>query len=350
MDILVSVIVPIYNAGYYLEKCINSILGQSYKNIELILVDDGSIDNSRDICGAYAAMDSRVHTFYKENRGVSSARNVGIINSSGSLLCFVDADDALPEDAIEIMCSKALELEVDMVIGRLSYDGRHRKSVSSEEIVDISKQPKTLMRLLTKNNMYSACAKLYKAEILQMGSLRFREDLRCAEDSVFVRDYLLYAKKVVVIPEVVYSVDRSNEASASKKRYEDYCESYVEKMKSLERLCDKMDFSVTTKRDFLFYRAVHGLRISFYHYMHNWPDTSAQYGFVRKSVVQLKPWLQNTAGSQMLSWSLRIWWNKIRQSVLNADYDSLYIALCKEKQKQDELRKFKQFVKLLARR
>ena len=100
---LISVIVPVYNVEAYLEKCVNSILHQTYENIEVILIDDGSTDNSGAICDALAADDSRIKVLHKSNGGVSSARNLGISVASGAYICFVDSDDWLDIDYFELV-------------------------------------------------------------------------------------------------------------------------------------------------------------------------------------------------------------------------------------------------------
>lgn len=100
---LISVIIPVYNAEKYLEKCINSILVQSFERFELILVDDGSTDSSGTICDSYAERDSRVKAFHKQNEGVSAARDFGVAHSKGEYIAFIDADDYIAEDYLKIL-------------------------------------------------------------------------------------------------------------------------------------------------------------------------------------------------------------------------------------------------------
>lgn len=117
---LVSVIVPIYNVEPYLVKCIQSILCQTYKNIELILVDDGSPDNCGAICDYYAAIDERVIVIHKENDGVSNARNSGIEIAKGDYIYFIDADDYAEKEAIEVLVSIAENESADLVIAEIN--------------------------------------------------------------------------------------------------------------------------------------------------------------------------------------------------------------------------------------
>lgn len=98
---LVSIIIPVYNAKIYLKKCLNSLINQTYRNIEILLIDDGSSDESLSVCQRYAEIDSRVKVVHKKNGGVSSARNLGLKHVSGKYVCFVDADDWMTQNAIE---------------------------------------------------------------------------------------------------------------------------------------------------------------------------------------------------------------------------------------------------------
>lgn len=116
MDKLISVIVPIYNVENYLKECIDSIIYQSYKNLEIILVDDGSTDNSGIICDDYAKIDSRIKVIHKKNGGISDTRNVGIDNSKGEYILFIDSDDYIDKDMCKILINKALKTDSDIVI------------------------------------------------------------------------------------------------------------------------------------------------------------------------------------------------------------------------------------------
>ena len=114
---VVSVIVPVYNSASYLHRCIDSILGQNYREIEVILVDDGSTDSSGEICDSYSRKDSRVRVIHTPNRGVSCARNAGLEGSNGSFVCFVDSDDFLEDYAIKALVEGHKRSRADLVVG-----------------------------------------------------------------------------------------------------------------------------------------------------------------------------------------------------------------------------------------
>jgi len=116
---LVSLVVPCYNVEKYIEQCLTSIRDQTYKNIEVILVDDGSPDNSGAICDRFALDDERFNVIHKENAGVGAARNDGMAMASGDYIIFIDSDDYLPLNALELLVSKAEETDADVVMGDL---------------------------------------------------------------------------------------------------------------------------------------------------------------------------------------------------------------------------------------
>lgn len=194
MDNLVSVIVPIYNTEKYLENCINSILNQSYKNLEIILVDDGSTDNSGKIADEFAKKDQRIKVIHQKNAGQSAARNVGIRQANGDYISFVDSDDEINMDYVK----ELLAVYNNHTI--LSVCGMHYKRLKQQSANDVyinylrgkksreSFKAYVLYLFAIDGRMYSSVNKLYRTKIVK--SLRFDESLNFAEDTKFVLDYL----------------------------------------------------------------------------------------------------------------------------------------------------------------
>lgn len=129
MSDLISVIVPVYNAEKYLDKCIQSILGQTYPHIELLLIDDGSTDSSGSICDRYLTVDTRVRVFHKPNEGISATRNLGLDNANGDWIAFVDSDDWIERDMYEQMHSAAMNNKVEMVCCDLLMEHKDNSEV-----------------------------------------------------------------------------------------------------------------------------------------------------------------------------------------------------------------------------
>lgn len=182
-----SVIVPVYNVERYLPTCIESILGQTFRDLELILVDDGSPDGSGEICDRYAAQDSRVRVIHKPNGGVGSARNAGLDVARGKYLTFVDGDDELGtpqtyEDNIKILESDdrigILELPVTMV-----KPGASRLPARQERMLTGKAE---IYEAMSKEELSGFICKIFRRE--PMSNVRFREDLKQAEDGVFITD------------------------------------------------------------------------------------------------------------------------------------------------------------------
>ena len=151
-----TIIVPIYNGEKYLARCIESILNQTYANIELLIVDDGSTDSTCQICDEYARRDQRIRYYAQSNQGVSSARNIGIHHASGEYLTFVDADDALCENAIETALQYLHEADADVVTyGWLRCDENGNCWETMSENFEVLVDPENILyRVLTN---YSSC-------------------------------------------------------------------------------------------------------------------------------------------------------------------------------------------------
>lgn len=166
---LISVIVPVYNVEEYLERCVNSLLNQSYKDIEILLVDDGSTDKSGGICEAYRRQDSRVRVFHKKNGGLSDARNFGIEKAKGEYLTFVDSDDYVSPNYLQSLHEMLIQKEAD--ISMCSYMKTKENTVECYDKVNASeivllKNEETLEKMLYRNGVDSySWGKLYKKEL-----------------------------------------------------------------------------------------------------------------------------------------------------------------------------------------
>lgn len=164
---LISVIVPVYNAEKYLASCLDSILSQSYKNLELIIINDGSTDFSLKIAETYAEKDDRVIVYSYENEGQAEARNHGLSVATGEFITFVDADDVLLPNALELLYSVISEYSVDLVEGKVIYGEIYSKAtVNKGKKVDILSPSEAIEKVLYQDQMLSSpCGKLYKRSL-----------------------------------------------------------------------------------------------------------------------------------------------------------------------------------------
>ena len=185
----VSVIVPIYNSEQYLPICIESIQRQTYMNLEIILVDDGSTDNSLNICKEYALQDHRIKVIHQENSGVSAARNVGIDLSEGEYVTFVDSDDELLENGISLLVNDIEQFGADIAAASKVYITPEKKEVSRnlsnvEEISVFSGIECLKLSLAIDRRMTSCHGKLFRRQFIM--DIRYEEGKRINEDFYFV--------------------------------------------------------------------------------------------------------------------------------------------------------------------
>ncbi len=217
MDALVSVIVPIYNSGRYLGKCIDSILSQSYGRIELLLLDDGSEDESLDIIRHYASIDERVRVFSDANHGVSFVRNKGLDEARGDYILFVDSDDWIDEDAVRILLSLSVKHGADVVACRKNTvradDSRLRRGWDRERIYRSEEYVELMTRPL--GVFCFPWSRLIKRELFE--GMRFIEG-RVFEDLILMPHVIYKANKVVESQRRLFNY-RRNLSSITRSRF-----------------------------------------------------------------------------------------------------------------------------------
>lgn len=212
---LISIIVPVYNSALYLEKCIDSILSQTYSNLELILINDGSTDSSREIMETYKKSDARIVLINKINTGVSDSRNTGIKASSGQMICFIDSDDWVDSDYLEIFTSN-FENNNTLLIQSLNRNGTLKniykyKSYSIKTDID---------PLFTDNNLLycgGPMAKFYDQSVIQKNNILFDKNVTYGEDLIFFLEYIKHSDFIRFLPDAKYHY-RLTEGSLSTKR------------------------------------------------------------------------------------------------------------------------------------
>ena len=208
-DKKVSIIVPVYNVEQYLNKCIDSILNQTYRNIEVILINDGSIDNSREICDKYAKIDHRITVIHKENGGVSFARNVGLSLSSGDYIMFIDSDDWIEKDTLSILLEIQNENDYDVIMFGICRENKITEkttysSLESESFVGKDKLMSFFPKLIKRELMNSLCNKMYKASIIKKNKIKFNESINIAEDTLFNSEIFLKITSFYILDKCMY--------------------------------------------------------------------------------------------------------------------------------------------------
>ena len=206
-DLLFSIVIPVFNTEKYLRRCIDSVLAQTYFNIEIILIDDGSTDSSGEICDFYAAIDKRIKVFHQNNKGVSVARNNGISNASGEYILFVDSDDWLELDMLETMLINVNRTKHQLIACNAFRDNDSTKKIMDEEIEqDEILNFEELGRCDKRGTsiMNGPWGKLYNLKLIKENGLKFNEQISFGEDKLFVFSYTKLVEETVCIAKPYY--------------------------------------------------------------------------------------------------------------------------------------------------
>ncbi len=237
----ITIIVPIYNVEKYLEECIKSIISQTYNNLEILLIDDGSTDDSAKICIKFEKQDKRIKYIYQNNSGVSVARNIGIKLAKGKYIAFVDGDDSLEQDMISSLYNLIINCQYPLVMcGHYLYDSHQKQEqyiFSKSEMIDTNKRKK---EILTKIN-YSLgvpWGKLYKKNFLIDNKIFFKENLKRMQDTIFNLEVFELCGKFMYLKKPLYNY-RFSQNSACNKFSPDFDDTSNKVLQSLKEYLQK---------------------------------------------------------------------------------------------------------------
>ena len=225
-DVKFSIIIPVYNCENFIEKCINSIISQKYTNWELIVVDDGSSDNSLCLCKNIAEQSDKIRVFHKENGGVSSARNYALNKISGDYLLFVDSDDMLTSDCLNNLYSTIINIRPDVCFHKygiirgsnIEYPINDATTVSVETAIE-----NIYDTFIDNWILFSATwSKCYKISTIKKFNIRFAESINLYEDFLFLTYFLSHSKLVYITTNIGY-LYRVVKNSLSRKANQDIC-------------------------------------------------------------------------------------------------------------------------------
>ena len=256
---MISVIIPFHNTERYLKRCIDSVLNSTYKDIEIILINDGSTDHSPEIAMKYCKRDPRIRLFNQKRKGVSVARNLGIEQSRGEWIVFVDSDDFISEDFLETVAEKKYEREELLIFNYEKWDSpshkllrrKLRKRSEEKSALEISYRGRAdelnfIEKILRaqqlessgKANLRSPCAKAYKKAMLDRYKIRFPEEISMGEDRLFNIEYQWKVQNALYIPRTVYFVQWRRE-SATHSFHPDYLQRDERLQKRQKQLLDR---------------------------------------------------------------------------------------------------------------
>ncbi len=228
----VSVIVPVYRAEEYLNRCVDSILAQTFTDFEVILVDDGSPDHCGEICDDYARRDPRVRVFHKENGGVSSARNMGLNHARGEWIAFVDADDWVGDGYLDVFHDTAILLNTDIIHFGFQIENAHGRVYKQYAF------PKTVSipaSALFKKGVFSSCTISYFFRTSCVGCIRFNKNLHYSEDREFIIKVVLGTYSPVLLTTNTAYFYAYHPTSTTKRRRN--AENSLDDLVALENVC-----------------------------------------------------------------------------------------------------------------
>lgn len=233
----ISVIVPVYNVEKYLSRCIDSILAQTFTDFELLLIDDGSTDNSGRICDGYAGKDNRIRVFHKENGGVSSARNLGLDNAKGEYIAFIDADDWIEIEYLNLLYSTLREQNADIVACDYIIERKHSSLYINQDYrCDIVCIIKKLLNNDLKGYLWN---RLFTKKLFINNNIHFPEGIGMWEDLLIIVDLYIKAKHICYLPNALYHYWLSNPLSATYSFNEEKMRQKIYVSKLLEECLEK---------------------------------------------------------------------------------------------------------------
>lgn len=253
---MISVIIPVYNVASFLDKCIKSVICQTYQDWECIIVDDGSTDGSAEICDKWCMKDTRLIAIHQDNQGVSAARNHGIEVAHGEYIVFIDSDDWIEPSYLETMIAYCNE--VDFVVSGQIRDFSDGKVVISQPIFtkkfSINKDNADFyVSIDSVSLLYAPHEKLYRTDIIKRNAISFKEGCSYGEDLMFNYQYLEYVDSIQTISTALYHYRMGDNTLSSKLRPNRFEEDY-EQWKILESFYKRHGIWTTTAKNYLYKR------------------------------------------------------------------------------------------------
>lgn len=242
MEKIISVIIPVYNQIQYLKDCIDSIVHQLTDDVEVLLIDDGSNDGSELLCDKFQNLNDNIRTIHKSNGGLSSARNEGMKNAKGRYLLFLDSDDELAKNAVEVLKENIKKFSPEMVLYRCTYKKNDRYRLIGTGNVRKINQSTALELLVTNKIGNQICFKAYKRELFER--IEFPEGRNYEDMATFYR-LLLKSEKIIMIDSSLYIYNLMNSSSItqtiSEKNLRDMYDAVNELVNGLNEVCEKLN-------------------------------------------------------------------------------------------------------------
>ena len=202
---ILSVIIPVFNSAAFLPRCIDSVLGQSFTDFELLLIDDGSSDESGIICDNYSMVDYRIRVFHKDNGGASSARNLGLRHAKGHWITFIDSDDYVNNDYFLLPYESE---SIDLYAQNWCFATGESKESIPPQIIESEQYPLFMQNYLHTDFFRTVCGFFFRNSIIQRNAIMFESRFRLGEDTLFALDYFKFATSLRIMDNSCYIYNR----------------------------------------------------------------------------------------------------------------------------------------------
>ncbi|MBM7651854.1 glycosyltransferase family 2 protein [Neobacillus cucumis] len=232
----VSIIIPVFNCEKYLSGCIDSVLEQTYSDIEVLIINDGSTDNSEKIINKYLNVNNKIKYFYQENSGPSEARNLGLYKASGDYIVFIDSDDTIEKDYIKSLCDKIINTNSDLACSGYTDLSRYGIVLHSDfdfgDIITVHQ----FIEMVCNGTGGVLWGKIFKREIIHKYNLKMDKNIFMSEDLIFVLQYVIQCKKFASIKSHLYNYNRLNNSSISSNISIKYLQNHIKVCEKIEEI------------------------------------------------------------------------------------------------------------------
>lgn len=242
MSDLVSIIVPIYNSENFINRCMDYLVNQTYENIEIVAIDDGSKDNSLEILNQYAKKDKRIKVFSQLNQGPSVARNIGLEKSIGNYIMFVDIDDYIDLDMIRLLVKNIENSKSTLVLcdnNEVWSDRVEQRKILDDNATNISKSK--VIKSIASGRAGLVCGKLFSKNIIDKHNIEFDKDVNMCEDQIFFLNISIHCEKFIYVPKSLYYYDRRNENSITIKYQKNAIDNQIYVINSIKEILNNSD-------------------------------------------------------------------------------------------------------------
>lgn len=252
----VSIIIPVYNSEKYIDRCLKSVINQSYRNIEVVVIDNGSKDMSVKIIKNYFNKDNRIKLYFSKTKGASVARNIGLEKATGDYALFIDSDDYVSEDYVEKMIKVIKNDKKTMVLcnNKEIWNNRIDERKLFKEIGTKSLEKEVVIKEIAIGNAGLVCSKLIDLKVVKDNNILFDRNIKLSEDLLFFLEVTNYTEEFIYLDESLYFYDRRNEKSITRRYIDNAWDNNMYLLDKVKEIISKSNLSENEKESIIYNR------------------------------------------------------------------------------------------------